>query len=133
MACGDLDGDGDLDLVANNLNSPVSVYRNDTAKPRLMVELKGPKNNSHGVGARVEVSHGNFTQSQEIIGGGRYLSSDDYTRVFAMAKGKAKLTITWPDLRQSVIDNVEPNRVYIVNYQGAVSSTHLTLPTISSV
>ena len=119
MACGDLDGDGDLDLVVNNLNSSVSIYRNNALKPRLIVGLKGPENNSHGIGARIEVSHGSFSQSQEIIGGGRYLSSDDYKRVFAMEKGKGKITITWSDLRQTIINNVEPNRAYLVDYRGA--------------
>ena len=51
MAAGDLDGDGDLDVVVNNLNAPVGVYRNNSSRPRLLVRLKGPKNNTQGIGA----------------------------------------------------------------------------------
>ena len=67
MACGDLDGDGDLDIVVNNLRQPVGIYRNNTTKPRLAVRLKGPSGNSKGIGARIEVSHGELIQSQEMI------------------------------------------------------------------
>ena len=122
MAAGDLDGDGDLDVVVNNLNAPVGVYRNNSSRPRLLVRLKGPNNNTQGIGARVEVKHGKFVQSQEVIAGGRYLSSDDPARMFSMVNGAAQLTVTWPDLKVSVIDNIEPNRLYIVDYRGAKQS-----------
>ncbi|MBO61066.1 MAG: hypothetical protein CMO63_03710 [Verrucomicrobiales bacterium] len=121
MACGDLDGDGDLDVVINNLHATAGVYRNDAPSPRLAVRLRGPAGNTHGIGARIEISHGEFVQAQEIIGGGRYLSSDDHTRTFAMPKGTAKLTVTWPDLKESRIGKVESNRLYIIDYRGAVS------------
>lgn len=117
MACGDLDGDGDLDVVVNNLRAAAGVYRNNAAKPRIAVRLAGPPGNTAGIGARIEVEHAGQTQSQEMIGSGRYLSSDDYLRVFAMSGGNGKLKVIWPNLKETVVGQVEPNRVYWIRYE----------------
>ncbi|HAU23967.1 MAG TPA: hypothetical protein DCX09_04735, partial [Gammaproteobacteria bacterium] len=95
-AWGDYDNDGDLDLVVNNLNSSVSIYRNDCASPRLAVELMGQGENTSGTGARLIVEGHEVEQSQEMISGGRYMSCDQSIRVFAAKQGSLhKVTVRW--------------------------------------
>src|SRR4029453_18624696 len=66
FAIGDLDNDGDLDVVVNALNEPARIYRNESPAPRIAVKLEGLGENTGGVGARIEVQGGPITQSQEM-------------------------------------------------------------------
>jgi len=131
MAAGDLDNDGDLDVVLNNLNAAASLYRNDTTAGRIAVRLKGLPPNSQATGARLRLAGGAVTQSQEMICGGRYLSSDQALRVFAAdaSSGQTlRLEVRWRTGDQTELA-VQPNRLYEVIQPG--SSTRDT-PTPSA-
>lgn len=115
MCLADLDHDGDLDCVVNNLNAPASVYRNNAAGDRLAVRLRGKSPNTRGIGARIQVTGGPVAQSQEMMAGGRYLSSDDSTRTFAAGRGPMRIEVTWRSGRRSVVENARANRIYEID------------------
>ena len=124
MAMADLDGDGDLDLVVNNLGSAAGVYRNDTRAPRVAVRLKGLAPNVQGIGAKVKLLHGAVPmQSQEVICGGRYLSGSDPMLVFAagsQTKGMT-LAVVWRRGGRSDVQDVRPNRLYEIEESALMS------------
>jgi hypothetical protein len=125
MALGDLDNDGDMDVVVNNLNGAASIYRNNASAARIGVRLKGFSPNTEGIGARIRLIGGSLTQSQEMICGGRYLSCDQAMRVFAADPDTAKpmrLEVKWRNGTLSTIPNVLSNRIYEVDQAGAAES-----------
>jgi enediyne biosynthesis protein E4 len=115
MCLADLDNDGDLDVIVNNLNETAGIYRNNTTAPRVAVRLKGLPPNTRGIGARISLhSTALPTQSQEMMAGGRYLSADDTMRVFAAgpATNRMHLEVIWRSGRRTLLDVIEPNRIY---------------------
>jgi hypothetical protein len=115
IALADLDNDGDLDIVINNLNDAAGVYRNNAPGPVVAVRLKGRAPNTSGVGARITLHGGAVAaQSQEMVTGAHYLSSDAMERVFAAGSDTQamRLEVLWRSGGRSVIDDIRANHRY---------------------
>ncbi|MGH7320487.1 MAG: FG-GAP-like repeat-containing protein, partial [Candidatus Rokuibacteriota bacterium] len=123
MALGDLDGDGDLDVVINRLDKPAAVLRNDATAPRIAVRLRGEPPNTAGIGSRVLVRGGAVpVQQRELIAGGLYLSDSDDLLTFATGQADSvTIEVTWRDARRTVIAGAHPNRLYEIDQRAAGS------------
>ena len=127
----DLDNDGDLDYVVNNINDEAFVFENTIQNSNsIQLKLKGPKNNSLGVGAKIKVSltNGDFQFYEHHLTRG-YMSSVDPKIHFglgASAKVKA-ITVLWPDGNlQEIVDLIEDALVDI-DYANAKASQDVAL------
>lgn len=97
----DLDNDGDLDLVVNNINQPAFIYRNESQKLDsnhfLQVQLSGAEGNTQGLGARLKIFHNGQIQTLEQNPARGYLSNVSFTLHFGLGNAtKAdSLIVTW--------------------------------------
>ncbi len=120
-AYADLDMDGDLDLIVNNINSPAFILENhtsDTGKNFLRVQLGGTLKNKNGIGAKITLWENGIKQIQyqSIVKG--YLSSVEPIIHFGIHSKKAdSLLVTWPDGNISKLKNVSSNQVLTINHQ----------------
>jgi enediyne biosynthesis protein E4 len=100
-AFGDVDNDGDIDIVINNVNAPPDLFRTDTVPGRrwLLVKLVGTVSNRSAIGARVGCTAGGMTQWQEVRGGGSYISQNDLRVHFGLGSAAVveRLWVRWPN------------------------------------
>jgi hypothetical protein len=122
-AVGDLDNDGDLDLVINNLDDEAFVYQNtsSTLNNYVKVKLLGPPGNSDGIGTKVTVYANNGIQYFENKTVRGYLSSNDPVVHFGLGKINHidSLRISWNDGKENLLTNIEANQLIQVPYDKA--------------
>jgi hypothetical protein len=127
----DLDNDGDLDIVTNNINGNAFIMRNDVNSPPapnyLMLTLIGDTLNKDGFGAKVYAYSRTRTQMVEQYPVRGYLSSVDNRLHFGFGRETVdSLKIIWPDGRSQVIKSPPLNRIMLLNYADAVAASPVT-------
>ena len=114
----DYDNDGKVDAFVVNLGAAGTLLHNNSPNGShwLTVKLKGKKSNRDGIGARLEMLAGGRTQIAERVAGSGYLSQDDGRVHFGLgtAAKADKVTIQWPSGHHQVMENVQADRVLVV-------------------
>lgn len=120
-AVGDLDNDGDLDLVINNLDEEAFVYRNTTKNNYLKINLEGPPSNRHGIGAKVTLYQGGELQYFENKTVRGYLSSNDPMVHFGLGAIASvdSVTVVWSDGRENRLGETQGNQLVTIKYADA--------------
>ncbi len=121
LAVGDLDNDGRLDLVINDLDSSPQILHNQTpgAGNWLLVKLKGRDKLTDAIGATVTLKSGDLLQTRLVRSGTSYLSQEDMRQHFGLgdlAKVDS-LEVRWPDGKITVKENVDVNQVLPIRQQ----------------
>ncbi len=129
-AYGDLDNDGDLDLIVNNVNEPAFIYRNnsreqaDTANTAnyIGITLKGTAGNTYAIGSMVKIFFNGQVLTRELIPSRGFQSSVDYKIVAGLGTARQvdSVQVCWPDRSYTTVVQPLVNRVLTVNADSSV-------------
>jgi hypothetical protein len=127
IAFGDINNDGNIDLVAFNVGAPPSVFLNETSNHnhRVLFRLIGTKSNRLAIGARVTVTSTTRSQIEEVRGGSSYLSSNDQRLHFGLASDVVmeKVEIRWPNGNVEVLRNIPADAIYTITEGEGIKNT----------
>jgi hypothetical protein len=118
VAFGDLDNDGDVDIVISNLDGAPQLLRNEggNGNNSVLIKLVGVKSNRDGIGARVKVVAGDLTQIDEVRSGDSYISQSDLRLHFGFEK-RSKIDVIevrWPSGRVDRIEDAKINGIVTI-------------------
>lgn len=119
-AYGDLDNDGDLDLVVNNENGPAFIYRNNARELNknnyIGVLLKGKDKNTYAIGSKIKIYKNGQVFYREMMPSRGFQSSMDYKQILGLGKITQvdSMIIIWPDRSYSKFDHPGINKVYMI-------------------
>ena len=120
-AYGDLDNDGDLDLVVNNENQPAFIYKNNAREINhnnyVGFSPRGRGKNSFAIGSKIELFAGGEIFTRELVPSRGFQSSVDYKIIIGLGKVTLidSVLITWPDRTFSKFKNIAANEVHIIH------------------
>ena len=118
-AFGDMDNDGDIDIVVSNLKDTPTVLRNDgdNTSQWLAVKLIGTHCNRDAIGTRVTIVSGGLTQMREVKSGSGYLSQNDLRLHFGLGAAVSVdvLTVRWLCGKVQTVQNIETNQVLVIS------------------
>jgi hypothetical protein len=117
-AFGDINNDGNIDIVVLNMDGPPSLLLNHNQSPnhRVLFKLVGTKSNKAAIGARVTVKAGTLVQLAEVRGGSSYLSQSDLRLHFGLAGNNKmnEVSIRWPNGGTETLRDVPADFIYTI-------------------
>ncbi len=123
----DLDNDGDLDLITNNVEDKAGVYKNNSTNNYVQLKLKGSSNNPLAIGTKVYLVNNEISQFQQLYLTRGYKSSVTPSLNFGIGTNAtpSSIVVEWPDGKISKLNNVKPNQIIMVDYAAATNENFI--------
>ncbi|MCC6727325.1 MAG: VCBS repeat-containing protein, partial [Saprospiraceae bacterium] len=127
-AYGDLDNDGDLDLVVNNVNQEAFVYRNKASQTKtnhyLSVQLKGRGQNTFAIGSKVNLYRKGEVLNQQMVPSRGFQSSVDYKMVFGLGQDPKvdSIVVIWHDQKKTLLLNPAIDTTILIDHAASMAS-----------
>ncbi len=130
LAIGDLDNDGDLDIVVSSNDGEPRILKNNLiARRYLRIKLEASPPNTNAIGARIVLQGSQLKQQRLVRTGGSYLSQSELIQTFGLGKNETvlSLTVEWHDGSSKIIKNPKYNQTLYIHQSDKTNSKSLTL------